>query len=143
MTKTNINFSHCRITVFFILLILNACKTEINMKAPLANKIPVELSKYDNTRIDNYYWLNERENPEVIKYLEEENAYFDKMMSGSKKLRESLFNEIIGRIKQSDMSVPYFRNAYYYYVRYEEGKEYPIYCRKKKILKPMKKLFLM
>lgn len=142
MTKTNINFSHCRITVFFILLILNACKTEINMKAPLANKIPVELSKYDNTRIDNYYWLNERENPEVIKYLEEENAYFDKMMSGSKKLRESLFNEIIGRIKQSDMSVPYFRNAYYYYVRYEEGKEYPIYCRKKENLEADEEIIL-
>ena len=96
----------------------------------MAKKIPVELTKHGHTRIDNYYWLRERENPEVIKYLEDENAYLDTMMSGTKEFQERLYEEIIGRIKQTDMSVPYLQDGYYYYTRFEEGGEYPIYCRK-------------
>jgi len=117
-------------TIMAVIAVLTACKNEIKMEAPVAIKIPVELTKHGHTRIDDYYWLRERENPEVIKYLEEENAYFDTMMSGTKQLQEKLYNEIVGRIKQTDMSVPYLQECYYYYTRFEEGKEYPIYCRK-------------
>jgi oligopeptidase B len=99
--------------------------------APVAKIIPKELTAHGHTRIDNYYWLNERDNPEVIAYLEAENAYKDAVMAHTKNFQENLFNEIVGRIKQTDMSVPYKDQGYYHYTRYEEGGEYPIYCRKK------------
>ena len=101
------------------------------MEAPVAAKKPKELTIHGHTRTDDYYWLRERENPEVIAYLEAENAYREEMMKGSAKFQKELFKEIVGRIKQTDESVPYMDNGYFYYVRYEEGKEYPIYCRKK------------
>jgi oligopeptidase B len=107
------------------------CKNNTNIMAPIAKKIPHELTLHGDTRIDNYYWLRERENPEVIKYLDEENKYLDEKMAGTKKLQEDLYNEIIGRIKQTDISVPYKYDGYWYFTRYEEGKEYPIYSRKK------------
>ena len=95
------------------------------MEAPVAGKKPKELTIHGDTRIDNYYWLRERENPEVITYLEAENAYRESMMEGTKKFQKDLFYEIVGRIKQDDESVPYKDNGYYYYSRYEEGREYP------------------
>lgn len=98
---------------------------------PKAEKIKKELSIHDDSRIDNYYWLNERENPKVIKYLEDENEYLKNVMKHTEKLQDKLFDEIVGRIKQTDESVPYSDNGFYYYRRFEEGKEYPIYCRKK------------
>ena len=101
------------------------------MKPPVATKINKELLAHDHTRIDHYYWLNERENEEVISYLEAENAYTKEMMKHTDDLQTLLYDEIVGRIKQTDMSVPYKRNGYYYYSRYEEGQEYPVYCRKK------------
>lgn len=101
------------------------------MQAPVATKKPHELTAHDNTRIDDYYWLNERENPEVIAYLEAENAYTDNVLAHTTQLQQALYDEMLGRIKQTDISVPYKLNGYYYYSRYEEGKEYPIYCRKK------------
>ena len=101
------------------------------MKQPVAKKYPIELKIHGDTRVDNYYWLNERENPEVIRYLEEENLYTSKRLEHTSEFQEDLFAEITGRIKQTDMSVPYRLNGYYYYTRYEEGKEYPLYCRKK------------
>jgi len=111
-------------------LTTQSCKTS-DMKAPLAAKKPKELSIHGDTRIDNYYWLRERENPEVISYLEAENAYRESVMKDSEGFQKDLFDEIVGRIKQKDESVPYRKNGYYYYSRYEEGKEYPVYCRKK------------
>ncbi len=108
-----------------------SCKTSKSMETPVAVKKPQELTLHGETRIDDYYWLKERENPEVIAYLEAENSYREGMMKGTEKFQEKLFEEIIGRIKQRDESVPYKDNGYYYYIRYEEGKEYPIYCRKK------------
>ncbi|MEN8201068.1 MAG: S9 family peptidase [Bacteroidota bacterium] len=101
------------------------------MKAPLAAKKPKELTIHGDTRIDAYYWLRERENPEVISYLEAENSYRESVMKDSEDFQKELFDEIVGRIKQKDESVPYRKNGYYYYSRYEEGKEYPVYCRKK------------
>ncbi len=127
----SIRFKSVAVFVLSVILIIPACKNEEKMKPPVAKKIPKELMIHDHTRIDNYYWLNERENPEVISYLEKENAYRDEMMKETKEFQEDLYEEIIGRIKQTDMSVPYLSNGYYYYTRYEEGKEYPLYCRKK------------
>jgi oligopeptidase B len=101
------------------------------MEPPVAAKKPREHTIHGDTRIDNYYWLRERENPEVIAYLEAENKYREEMTREGAEFREQLYEEIIGRIKQEDQSVPYRDNGYYYYTRYEEGKEYPIYCRKK------------
>ncbi|MCK5765888.1 MAG: S9 family peptidase [Bacteroidales bacterium] len=114
------------------ILIFSGCVDNNNtMKPPVAKKINKELTAHDHTRIDPYYWLNERENPEVISYLEAENAYTSAMLKHTAEFQTTLYDEIVGRIKQTDMSVPYKRNGYYYYSRYEEGKEYPVYCRKK------------
>lgn len=108
-----------------------APQTDVKMKPPVAKVIPTKLEKHGHVRVDNYYWLRERDNPEVIKYLEAENQYTEAMMAHTQPLQEKLFQEFRTRIKQTDMSVPYRRDGYYYYTRVEEGKEYPIYCRKK------------
>jgi oligopeptidase B len=98
---------------------------------PKAKKIPKTLEKHGDVRIDNYYWLNDRENPEVIAYLNAENAYLQSELAHTKPLQTALFEEIVGRIKQDDATPPYFLGGYYYYTRFEKGKEYAIYCRKK------------
>ncbi|MBW3130849.1 S9 family peptidase [Hymenobacter profundi] len=109
---------------------------------PVALVKPKELKMGSNVRTDNYYWLNERTNPQVISYLDAENAYFDKMMAPVKDLEEKFYQEIKGRIKEQDESVPYRDNGYYYYTRYEKGGEYPIYCRKKGDLKASEEVLL-
>ena len=101
---------------------------------PKANKIAKELSIHGDTRVDNYFWLNERENPEVVKYLEAENDYNEKMTAHTKQFQVDLFEEMKSRIKEDDASVPYKLNGYWYYVRFEVGKGYPIYARKKETL---------
>ncbi|MFO7872878.1 MAG: S9 family peptidase [Bacteroidales bacterium] len=99
-------------------------------EAPVAPKHEKELVTHGDTRIDPYYWMNDRDDPEVIDYLEAENAYLDEMMGHTEDLQKTLFQEMKNRIREDDQSAPYFSNGYYYYVRYEEGGEYPIYCRK-------------
>ena len=101
---------------------------------PKANKIPKELTIHNDTRIDNYYWLNERKNPEVINYLNAENDYYNKVTAHSNKLQEDLFDEMKSRIKEDDESVPYKKNGYYYLTRFELGAQYPIYSRRKELL---------
>jgi oligopeptidase B len=100
------------------------------MTKPSLKKIPHEMTIHGHTRVDNYYWLKERENPEVIDYLKAENAYLEAMMKHTEPLQDQLFKEITGRIKQDDMSVPVKHHGYWYYTRFEEGMEYPLYCRK-------------
>jgi len=107
-----------------------ATAQQAEITPPVAKVVPHQLEMHGHVRTDNYYWLRERENPEVIAYLEAENAYTEAMMAHTEGLQEALFEEIVGRIKQTDLSVPYFRHGYYYYTRMEEGKEYPIYARK-------------
>jgi|TARA_B110000037_G_scaffold142260_1_gene161033 oligopeptidase B len=97
---------------------------------PRAKKKPKELSIHNDVRIDNYYWLNQRENPEVIDYLNAENEYFDKMTSHTKKLQDDLFSEMKSRIKEDDESVPYKKKGYYYISRYKKGDQYPIHSRR-------------
>lgn len=101
------------------------------MNPPVAEKIKKELIANGDARIDYYYWMNQREDPKVTDYLKAENAYTDTILSDVKDFRAKLFTEILGRIKQTDESVPYKIRGYYYYYRYEQGKEYPIHCRKK------------
>jgi oligopeptidase B len=96
----------------------------------MVRKIPTALEKDGHTRIDNYYWLRERDNPEVIAFLNAENEYAEKALAHTRGLEEKLFQEIKARYKKDDMSVPYKRDGYFYYTRFEEGKEYPIYARK-------------
>ena len=102
--------------------------------SPVAKKQPHRLEKHGDIRVDDYFWLNERENPEVIAYLEAENAYTESVLGHTKTLQEALFEEMKARIKEDDASVPYFYNGYWYITRYETGKDYPIYARKKESL---------
>lgn len=89
------------------------------------------MEKFGDERIDNYFWLNDRKNPEVIDYLNKENAYYKKMTAHTKAFQKELFEEMKARIKEDDESVPYLYNGYYYITRFETGKNYPIYSRKK------------
>ena len=102
-----------------------------SQEAPVAKIIPKKLKKHNDIRTDNYYWLNDRENPEVIDYLTKENEYYNEMTSHTKDFQEALFQEMKSRIKEDDESVPYFYNGYFYITRFEKGQDYPIYSRKK------------
>lgn len=101
------------------------------IQTPKAAVKPVVLEKHGDRRTDDYFWLNDRENPEVIDYLNQENAYYNTMTADTKKFQEELFEEMKARIKEDDESVPYLYNGYYYITRFETGKDYPIYSRKK------------
>lgn len=102
-----------------------------DISAPKAKIIPKTLKKHKESRVDNYFWLNNRENPEVIEYLNQENSYYENMTSHTKNLQNSLFEEMKARIKEDDSSVPYFYNGYFYITRFETGQDYPIFARKK------------
>lgn len=98
---------------------------------PQATKTPKNLEAQNDLRVDNYYWLNDPEKPEVLDYLRAENEYYEQMTAHTKKFKEDLFEEMKARIKEDDQSVPYKLNGYYYITRYEKGQDYPIYSRKK------------
>lgn len=127
--------------ILSIILFMNGCnpkqeetktvKEEIVIKPPVAaiNKHAITFS--DTVLNDNYFWLRDRENPEVIAYLEAENEYTGKMMAGTEALQDSIFKELKARLKEEDSSVPVKRDNYYYYQRTEKDRQYPIYCRKK------------
>ena len=100
------------------------------MSAPLAPKKPQLLEIHGHQRQDPYYWMNDRENQEVIDYLNAENSYLKEVMKPTEGLQKQLFEEMKGRIKEQDESVPYFKSGYFWYTRYEKGSEYPIFCRK-------------
>jgi oligopeptidase B len=98
---------------------------------PIAKVVPVSTTLFGDTRTDPYAWLRDRNDPDTIKYLEAENAYTKAMMKSTDELQSKLYAEMLGRIKQTDLSVPVKREQYFYYTRTEEGKQYAIYCRKK------------
>ncbi len=100
------------------------------MNAPKAKKIDTLLEIHNDTRNDPFFWMNQRDNPEVIRYLEEENTYTDFVMKDTEDLQNELYEEIKARYKKDDESLPYFFNGYWYIVRYEAGKEYPVFSRK-------------
>lgn len=103
---------------------------ESSPKPPQAAKRPVDLTLHGHTRTDDYYWLREKDNPEVICYLEAENAYTEAVLAHTDALQETLYQELVGRIKEDDQEVPVKKGEYYYYSRTEAGKQYRIYCRK-------------
>ncbi len=109
---------------------------------PKAKKVDHEMTKHGDVRNDTYYWLNQREDPEVLAYLNAENDYTKNQLKHTEGLQEELYKEIVGRIKQDDSSVPYKKNGYFYLTRYEEGKEYPIYSRKKESLEGAEEIML-
>lgn len=131
-----------KLLVFSIVSIIfaNSCnmkehtQKQLDITPPKADKIAKHFEIHGDVRVDDYYWLNQRDNEEVVDYLERENDYYDKMTSHTKELQEELFEEMKGRIKEEDESVPYKLNGYYYITRYEKGKDYPIYTRKKESL---------
>lgn len=126
---------HLLLSCVCVIFAANAQSNKIKMletiTPPLAKVKPKKLEKHGDVRIDNYYWLNERENPEVIDYLNKENDYYNSMTAGSKQFQKDLFEEMKSRVKEDDSSVPYFYNGYYYITRFEKGKDYPIHSRKK------------
>ena len=104
------------------------------LQPPVAKIIPHTLEIHGHPRVDNYYWLNDRENPEVIDYLNKENEYYNAVTADTKDFQKELFEEMKARIKEDDQSVPYLYNGYYYITRFEIGQNYPIYSRKKETL---------
>jgi oligopeptidase B len=126
-------------TKFTILIVklalICSCKKEpsmtVNDDVPIAKKIEKKLEIHNDVRVDNYYWLNNREDPEVIKYLNKENAYCEKHLKHTEDFQKSLFKELKARIKEDDESVPYKYNGYWYITKFEKGKDYPIFTRKK------------
>ncbi|HMF60046.1 MAG TPA: S9 family peptidase [Vicinamibacterales bacterium] len=106
-------------------------QTDVAARPPVAMKTPHVTTVHGDTLKDDYFWLREKSNPKVISYLEAENAYTEEMMKPTKGLQDTLYNEMLGRIKQTDLSVPTRIGEYYYYSRTEEGKQYPSRCRRK------------
>jgi oligopeptidase B len=143
------------ITILVASSLLVACSTNSKPKPepPVAEKINKELTIHNDTRIDPYFWMrlsDEQKNAEspdaqtkqVVAYLEAENAYTKEVLMHTEELQEKLYEEIVGRIKKDDESVPVKENGYYYYSRYEEGGEYPIFCRKKETLEAPEEILL-
>jgi oligopeptidase B len=98
---------------------------------PLARREPVESVVHGDRRVDHYAWLRQKENPAVIAYLEAENAYTDTILRPTEQFQEALYQEMLGRIQQTDLSVPYRLRGYLYFTRTEEGKQYPIHYRRR------------
>ena len=111
-------------------------------KPPIAKQKPEKLIKHNDERIDNYFWLRNPEDSEVIAYLEAENDYTKAKMAPTEGLQKKLYDEMLSRIKETDLSVPYRKGDYSYYSRTEEGKDYPIYCRKQGSLDTQEEIIL-
>ncbi|MBI3193225.1 MAG: oligopeptidase B, partial [Ignavibacteriae bacterium] len=132
--------------LFFFVVSLIALQTVCaqGVKPPVAKKVPKVDMLHGDERIDNYFWLRdeERTNTEVIDYLKSENSYTDALMKPTEALQETLYNEMIRRIKETDQDPPYRDGNYFYYARTEKGKQYPIFCRKKGSLEAKEEIYL-
>ena len=135
-----------KILSLILICSLTSCDTKTTKSmsdlpnAPLANQIPKNLTLHEDVRVDEFYWLYDRENPEVIDYLNKENDYYNAHTAHTKDFQASLFDEMKSRIKEDDSSVPYKYNGYWYITKYEKGKDYPIYTRKKETLEAAEEL---
>ena len=129
-----------KITFIILVIFMSSCKK--NIMPPDAEKISHEMSAHGHKRIDNYYWMRltdeqksakqyDDQTQQVVDYIDEENSYRENSLEHTKPFQKVLYDEMVGRIKKDDQSVPYLNNGYFYYSRYEKNKEYPIYCRKK------------
>src|ERR1700674_5234134 len=109
---------------------------------PIAKVVLKEITVHGDTRVDPYFWLRDRKDPDTIAYLEAENGFTQAMMKPTEELQSKLYAEMLGRIKQTDLSVPVKRDDYLYYSRTEEGKQYAIYCRKHRSLDAAEEILL-
>ncbi|MGA7751587.1 MAG: S9 family peptidase [Candidatus Sulfotelmatobacter sp.] len=130
------NQSFLRRTQFSILLLLSviiliAADNSSIPAPPVAKKDPHVTEVNGHKMVDNYFWLRDKSNPEVRAYLEQENAYTDAVMKPTEPFQKKLYDEMLGRIKETDVEVPYKEGDYFYYIRTEAGKQYPIRCRRK------------
>src|SRR5579862_1238175 len=112
------------------------------MKPPVAKTVPHPMTIHGDTRVDPYFWLRDRKDPDTIAYLEAENRYTETRMKQTEPLREKLYAEMLGRIKQTDASVPLKRDNYFYYTGTEEEKQYAIQCRKEGALGASEQILL-
>jgi len=123
------------VSFFSVFFLMGSCsKKQESLQrilTPIAKKVPKELILHGHTRIDDYYWLRDRDNPEVIAYLEAENDYAKKAMAHTEDLQAKLVDEFRNTVEQMDQPIPYHKGDYFYYERFDKGKQYPIYCRKK------------
>jgi len=119
-----------RETLFLTLMTLTPIVADTTAAPPVAKTVPKPITVNGDTRIDNYFWLRDRNDPATIQYLEDENRYTEAMTLHTVVLQSKLYSEMLGRIKQTDLSVPTKRDDYFYYSRTEEGKQYSIFCRK-------------
>ena len=128
------------IAAFIILILISGCtekrimNQEQEFDPPKAKIKKYRHKTHNDIRVDEFYWLNNADDPEVIDYLDRENEYYKKSTEHLKILENKLFSEMRSRIKEDDSSVPYFYNGFWYITRYEKNKQYPIYTRKKQKL---------
>lgn len=120
--------SMCALSLAFLTTPLMALSPPM---PPAAKKIPKEMTSHGEKRVDDYFWLREKDNPDVVAYLKAENAYTEAVTAPTKAFSEALYKEMLARIKETDQNVPYRKGEYWYYSRTEQGKQYNIYCRKK------------
>jgi oligopeptidase B len=139
------------LSAFFTLCITftpsNLIRAQSNLGAtspqpPMADKKPKTTNIHGETLVDNYFWLREKTNPAVMAHLQAENAYSEAVMKPTAPLQEKLYNEMLSHIKQTDVNVPYRWGSYFYYTRTEEGKQYPIFCRKRGSLEAPEEIVL-
>ncbi len=120
-----------RLLVLMCALFVSAPAFDLaNPKPPVAAKKPKDVTVHEDQRIDDYFWLREKGKPEVVNYLEQENAYTEAVLAPAKELRAALYQEMVSRIKEDDSSAPVPFRGYLYYTRTEKDRQYPIYCRK-------------
>lgn len=135
--KTELSILIRRLLALSILFSFSTAMAQTNQNPlvpPVPRKIPREETTNGDKRVDNYFWLREKTNPEVTKYLEAENLYADAFMKPTEKLQQTLYREMVSHMKETDVNVPYREGDYFYYSRTEKGKQYPIYCRKRESL---------
>ena len=121
-------------------ILLSSAKAAVH--PPVAKMVPHDVTVHGDRRVDNYFWLRDKENPGVEAYLEAENAYANFVMRGTEGLQESLYREMLGHIKETDVQVPYREGDWFYYSRTEAGKQYPILCRKHRSLEAPEQVYL-
>src|SRR5206468_4206057 len=125
-----------------IIIPASAPASSIPTKPPIAKKVPKEIVTHGDKRVDDYFWLREKTNADVLAYLEAENAYTEEATKPLQKFRESLYHEILSHLKETDSSAPVRRGEFLYYTRTEKGKNYPIHCRKRGSLEASEEIIL-
>ena len=123
--------AHVKSAATLLALILTSCATTNRLAPPTAKRVPHEVTLHGDRLVDDYFWFREKENPELLRYLDAEEAYTNALMKPTEALQETLYQEMLSRVDQTDASVPFQKGEFLYYTRYEAGKQYPVYARKR------------